>query len=158
MRGLGLGLGLGLGCSSVCSRRARRAGRVPTLTPTTAKVLGANPEEVLSKQCTAQLGRLLKAGETSKAWELFNGLLDRGHADEYHLTTMLKACLSSEKQRVLVSRAEEAGVTTTLPTYNLLLGRLRVEGRSVEAEVMLTLTLTVMLTVMLTLTLTLTVR
>merc|ERR1719272_1214214 len=100
----------------------------------TAKVLGDNPEEVLSKQCTAQLGRLLKAGETSKAWELFNGLLDRGHADEYHLTTMLKACLSSEKQRVLVSRAEEAGVTTTLPTYNLLLGRLRVEGRSEEAE------------------------
>ena len=100
----------------------------------TAKVLGENPEEVLTKQCTAQLGRLLKAGETTKAWELFDGLLERGHADEYHLTTMLKACLGSEEQRALVQRAEEAGVTTTLPTYNLLLGSLRVEGRSEEAE------------------------
>ena len=100
----------------------------------TAKLLGEEPEEVLNKQHTVQLGRLLKAGEKAKAWELFDGLLERGHADEYHLTTMLKACRSSEEQQMLVQRAKDAGVATALPTYNLLLGQLRYEGRSEEVE------------------------
>ena len=47
----------------------------------TAKLLGEEPEEVLCKQHTVQLGHLLKAGETAKAWELFDGLLERGHAE-----------------------------------------------------------------------------
>ena len=96
----------------------------------TAKVLGENPEEVLRKQCTAQLGRLLKAGETTKAWELFDGLLERGRAGEYHLTTMLKACLGCEQQVELVTRAEQAGVTTAAPTFTFLLGSALLEGRT----------------------------
>ena len=99
----------------------------------TAKVLAKSNEE-LSKQRTAKLGRMLKAGEAQQAWELFEGLLERGHVGEYQLTAMLKACPSSNEQRALVNRAEGAGVTTAVPTYTLLLGNLLFEGRSSEAD------------------------
>ena len=64
--------------------------------------------EELGKQNTLMLGRLLKAGEAPQAWEMFEGLLKEGHAGEHHVTTMLKACASSNEQRALVSRGEEA--------------------------------------------------
>ena len=48
---------------------------------------------------TTELVRLLEAGETAKAWELFDGLLGRGHANEHHLTVMLKTGLSMDEQR-----------------------------------------------------------
>ena len=95
----------------------------------TAKVM-ARSSKVLAKQRTSELGRLLKAGETGRAWELFDGLLERGRAGEYHLTTMLKACLGCEQQVELVTRAEQAGVTTAAPTFTFLLGSALLEGRT----------------------------
>ena len=88
----------------------------------------------LARQRTLLLGRLLKAGDAHTAWDMFEGLLEEGHAGEYHLTTMLKACFTSEEQRALVSRAEEAGVATAVVTYNFLLDTLRVEGRAEEVQ------------------------
>ena len=126
------------------------------------------------KNRTVDLLRLLEAGETNRAWELFDGLLERGHANEHHLTVMLKTCPSIDEQRALVQRAEEAGVATAVSTYTFLLGSARVEGRTEEAEALqqvmarrgiepneytakvLTLTLTLSLTLTLTLTLILT--
>ena len=86
--------------------------------------------EVLAKQRTSELGRLLKAGETSRAWELFDSLLERGRAGEYHLTTMLKACHDCEQMVELVTRAEQAGVRTAAPTFTLLLANAQFEGRT----------------------------
>ena len=99
----------------------------------TAAVL-ARPQLRLSKKRLWALARLVKAGELRLAWELFDGLLSRGHADEYLLTAMLKACPSSDAQQALVKRAEEAGVKTAAPTFTFLLSSLRVEGRNEEAE------------------------
>jgi pentatricopeptide repeat protein len=94
-----------------------------------------NPSaEELGKKRTLMLGRLLKAGEAHKAREMFQALLEDGHAVEHHVTTMLKACATSNEQRALVSRAEEAGVATAVRTYNFLLDSLRIEGRAEEAE------------------------
>ena len=95
-----------------------------------------NPKsaEELGKQRTLMLGRLLKVGDANTAWDMFEGLLADGHASEHHLTTMLKACATSNKQRALVSRVEEAGVATAVRTYNFLLDSLRVEGRAEEVE------------------------
>ena len=87
----------------------------------------------LSRHRISVLGRLLTAGETAKAWELFDGLLGRGHANEHHLTVMLKTGLSMDEQRALVQRAEEADVATGVSTYTLLLSSARVEGRMEEA-------------------------
>ena len=74
----------------------------------TAAVLGRTQEK-LSKKRSLLLARLLKDGKTSLAWTLFDGLLERGLVDEYHLTTMLKVCPSCDEQRALVQRVEEAG-------------------------------------------------
>ena len=95
-----------------------------------------NPKsaEELGKQRTLMLGRLLKVGDAKSAWDMFEGLLEDGQAGEHHLTTMLKACATSNKQRALVSRVEEAGVATAVRTYNSLLDSLRVEGRAEEVE------------------------
>ena len=67
----------------------------------TAAVLGRTQER-LSKKRFWLLARLLKHGKTSLAWTLFDGLLERGLVDEYHLTTMLKVCPSCDEQRALV--------------------------------------------------------
>jgi len=95
----------------------------------TAKVM-ARSSEVLAKQRTSELGRLLREGETSRAWELFDSLLERGRAGEYHLTTMLKACHDCEQMVELVTRAEQAGVRTAAPTFTLLLSNALFEGRT----------------------------
>ena len=92
------------------------------------------PAEAQSRLRTAKLGRLLKDGETSSAWELFDGLLARGHANEYLLTVMLKASRSSSERMALVRRAEEAGVVPGVSTHTMLLGSLLLEGRADEAE------------------------
>ena len=76
----------------------------------TAKVLAKTAED-LGKQRTAVLNRLLRAGEAHRAWELFDGLLERGHADTYHLTTMLKACSTSDERDTLTERAAGKGVS-----------------------------------------------
>ena len=69
-----------------------------------------NPSaEELGKKRTLMLGRLLKAGEAHKAREMFQALLEDGHAVEHHVTTMLKACATSNEHRALVSRAGTAG-------------------------------------------------
>ena len=99
----------------------------------TARVLARSAEH-LSKMRTITLVRMLDGGETSLAWTLFDRLLERGLASEYHLTTMLKACLNSHEQRALMSRAEEAGMSPAVSTYNLLFSSLRFEGRTKEVE------------------------
>ena len=57
-------------------------------------------------------------------------MLERGRAGEYHLTTMLKACAGCEQQVELVTRAEQAGMTTAAPTFTFLLGSAQLEGRT----------------------------
>jgi len=57
------------------------------------------------------LNRLVKAGDTHRAWELFDGLLERGHADTYHLTSMLKACATSDERDALTERAAGKGLS-----------------------------------------------
>jgi len=69
----------------------------------TAKALARSAEE-LSKQRTAELGRLLRAGESHRAWELFDGLLERGHANEYQLTTMLRWACSTTAERLTLNK------------------------------------------------------
>ena len=116
-------------------------------------------QERLSQKRLWMLVRMLKAGETTKAWELYDGLLGRGYTDEltltltptptltltltltltrytdeYHLTAMMRACPGTVEQRALVSRAELAGVKTDVPTFTFLLSGLRLEGRMEEAE------------------------
>ena len=99
----------------------------------TARALARSAEH-LSKMRTTTLVRMLDGGETSQAWTLFDRLLERGLASEYHLTTMLRACPSSDEQRALMSRAEAAGMAPAVSTYKLLLSSLRFEGRTKEVE------------------------
>ena len=91
------------------------------------------PRATLSRQRTAHLGKLIRQGDEADAWELFDGLLERGHADAYQLSTMLRACRSSAEQLALVRRAEARGVAPCRISYNTLLGTLRLEGREGEA-------------------------
>merc|ERR1740130_965210 len=99
----------------------------------TARVFARSAEH-LSKMRTTTLVRMLDGGETSLAWTLFDRLLVRGFASGYHLTTMLKACPSSDKQRALMSRAEAAGLPPAVSTYTFLLSSLHIEGRTEEVE------------------------
>ena len=48
----------------------------------------ARPGAELSRQRTAQLHRLLAAGDEEEALALYNGLVERGHADRYQLAVM----------------------------------------------------------------------
>ena len=92
----------------------------------------ARPEEELSWQCTAELQKLLATGDLSMATTLFDRLLAARQANTYHLGVMLKACSGSDVQRALLRRAEEGGVVPDVSTYNVMLGRLRIEGRGQE--------------------------
>ena len=71
---------------------------------------------------TTTLVRMLDGGETSLAWTLFDRLLVRGFASGYHLTTMLKACLTSEEQRALVLQGEEKGLVPDIIAASMMLG------------------------------------
>jgi pentatricopeptide repeat protein len=96
------------------------------------RVLSRTHED-LSKQRTKGLVSLLSAGREEEAWELFQGLLHRGCADNYLLSSMLRACRSSTRQRDLVQRARNFGVEPGMSTYNQVLSSMRLEGREQEA-------------------------
>ena len=89
--------------TAALKREMARRGIMPNAY--TAKVLGRTPE-VLSSLRTAKLGRLLKAGETGRAWELFDGLLERGHADTVQYNVMLAACTTAAEKQTFGKRAK----------------------------------------------------
>merc|ERR1712194_857137 len=91
-------------------REMARRGIMPNAY--TAKVLGRTPY-LLSRQRTTKLGRLLKAGERSRAWELFDGLLERGHANKVQYNVMLAACTTAAEKLTLGKRAKDKLVATT---------------------------------------------
>ena len=95
----------------------------------------------LSRMRRAQLLRLLDRHSPSArtaAWALFDGLLERGCADEHQLNVMLtRACDSSTEQRALHTRCEESGMALTAMAFNPLLVTLQVEGRADDLDAVL---------------------
>ena len=95
----------------------------------------------LSRMRRAQLLRLLERNLPSAitaAWALFDGLLERGLADEHQLNVMLtRACDGSAEQRELNARCEETGMALTAMAFNPLLATLQVEGCADELDAIL---------------------
>jgi len=99
----------------------------------TESVLGRS-RGTLSKARTYLLGRLIERGETAEARQLFDGLLQRGCADAYSLSAVLKCCRNASEQLQVLARSEASGVTPSLSSYNSILLALRREGREEEAR------------------------
>ena len=75
------------------------------------------------------------SSDKAAAWELFNGMLERGQVDDYHLSSMLAhGGLTSQQQRECMAHAWSAGVEPGVFSYTALLCQLQVEGRSDEVE------------------------
>ena len=59
---------------------------------------------------TTELKKLIDAGSLERAWELFDGLLERGQADSGHFQLMMnQACADYASKQALRRRAVEAG-------------------------------------------------
>ena len=57
----------------------------------------------------------------------------RGHADVYSLSVMLWAtCGSADEQLALMARARAKGLTPDASSYNVVLGRMQMEGVGAE--------------------------
>jgi hypothetical protein len=71
-------------------------------------------------------------GDTiSRAWQLFNGLIEAGKADAHSFEIMLKTCYSSTDQRRLIDETmPAAGVRPTEVAYRTLANMMRMEGAS----------------------------
>lgn len=93
-------------------------------------------DEVLSRMRTAKLRQMLGGGERerTRALWLFDSLVQRGAAASHHLGVMLRGCATSAEQRELMGRAEAAGVPPDAQCYNLLLGRLQLEGEAAKVD------------------------
>ena len=93
-------------------------------------------EEVLSRMRTAKLRHMLGGGERerTRALWLFDSLVQRGAAAPHHLGVMLRGCATSAEQRELMGRAEAAGVPPDAQCYNVLLGRLQLEGEKARVD------------------------
>eukprot|EP00238_Polyblepharides_amylifera_P005586 CAMPEP_0196582928 /NCGR_PEP_ID=MMETSP1081-20130531/41302_1 /TAXON_ID=36882 /ORGANISM="Pyramimonas amylifera, Strain CCMP720" /LENGTH=400 /DNA_ID=CAMNT_0041903651 /DNA_START=30 /DNA_END=1232 /DNA_ORIENTATION=- len=91
-----------------------------------------------SKIGTLALQKLINQGlqGEQEAWQIYNDMLDRGVANEYHSTVMLKTC-GGDQQRSMLSSMRSAGITPTVATYNTLVSTLVLEGRLNEAEELL---------------------
>ena len=90
-------------------------------------------DDILSRQRASRLQQLLAEGDAVGAQALFDGLLERGHANVFQLGIMLLNRDSSE-QRALLERAEAHGLAPGVSTFNVMLSRLLLEGREEEAR------------------------
>jgi hypothetical protein len=92
----------------------------------TTAVLERSSEE-LSKMRTTELQNNLKSGELEAAWELFDGLLERGIADDHQLSVMLAHApgQTTSTARDLMNKAERAGLSLGVCSYTALLGNLK---------------------------------
>ncbi len=83
------------------------------------------PEHELAKMRTAELQRLVKAGDMAAAHALMDQLKDTGTANVVHFSIMLRACKdSTEMRRVIGTEMPAAGVEPDVFTFNTLISRL----------------------------------
>jgi len=86
---------------------------------------------------TLMLQRMLSQGPKGeeRAWRLFDDMMDRQEANEYHAAVLLKNC-SSTKQRMHLARMQKQGLKPTVVTYTTMMGRLMLEGKYDAASAM----------------------
>ena len=95
----------------------------------------ARPPDSISRLRTSTLSNLLAgdAADRARGHNLFEGLLARGHADVYSLSVMLWAtCGSADEQLALMARARARGLKPDASSYNVVLGRMQMEGVAAE--------------------------
>jgi pentatricopeptide repeat protein len=95
-------------------------------------------DKQLSAMRTTILNRWLKGGGTASvaaAKNLFNLLVERGVANEFHFNVMMKTCDTSDQMKEMIETGEaKVGVVPNVFTYTMYVTMLMVEGNVTEAK------------------------
>ena len=90
--------------------------------------------KVASSEKTKALHRLLQAGRSEDAWELFRSWADKGNADTYAYNTIMHGLGSASHALSLKDDMSANAVPQSVATWNILVQLLSMEGRVGEAQ------------------------
>jgi pentatricopeptide repeat protein len=96
------------------------------------------PDEHLSAMRTSKLNKWVNEGGTASvgaAKNLFNLLVERGVANEFHFNVMMKTCDTSDQMKEMIETdMAKVGVVPNVVTYTMYVTMLMIEGNVTEAE------------------------
>ena len=90
--------------------------------------------KVASSEKTKALHRLLQAGRSEDAWQLFRSWADKGDADTYAYNTIMHGLGSASRALSLKQDMSANAVPQSVATWNILVQLLSMEGRVAEAQ------------------------